>query len=85
MAPPTTAVWCRSFLQSDGGAVVAENGVPVGTALVTTCVGCGGVEDVEAGVGWTWKAPMEDLVTLGAMGLLQQLCRSSGVRQQYVP
>jgi hypothetical protein len=86
MVPPTKAVWCRSFLQtSEAGAAVAASGVPVETALATTCVGCGVAEGVMVVAVWARNEPIEDVVTLGAEGSSQQLCRSSGARQQYVP
>lgn len=81
MVAPTTAVWCLSFLQtSERGAAFASNGVPVETAVATTCVG----SEAEEGVTFI-NEPMEEVVTLGAAALLQQLRVSPMARQQYLP
>jgi hypothetical protein len=41
-------------------------------------------DDVDVEVG-NEARPMEDMVTFGAVELLQQLRRSLGARQQYTP
>lgn len=43
------------------------------------------VEDVMAVAVWSWNAPIEVDVTLGAVELLQQFRRSLLALQQYVP
>jgi hypothetical protein len=85
IAPPTTAVWWRSFAHD--GAAVAAKGVPVITAVAATCVGSVVADGVTVTVvcDCTWSAPIWDVVTLGAAALLQQLWRSVLARQQYVP
>jgi hypothetical protein len=82
ITPPTTAVWWRSFAQD--GAAVAAKGVPVNTAVAATCVGSAVADGVTVTVV-CWRAPIWDVVTLGAAALLQQLWRSVLARQQYVP
>lgn len=78
-APPTTAVLCFSFLQvslSDVSFAPRSDGESVAT------------EDVEvkdAIAVWIEKAPMDVVVILGAVELLQQLRRSLIALQQYVP
>lgn len=88
MVPPTTAVWCLSFAHVSGlAAEVAKNAEPVDTAVAATSFGD---DDVEEGTGvavatGNLSEPSEDVVTLGADELLQQLRLSLGARQQYVP
>lgn len=70
------------------GAEVASNGEPVEIAVATICVGddVGDASVMEAmGVDVIWRAPMEEILTLGTDALLQQLVRSLLARQQYTP
>jgi hypothetical protein len=86
MVPPTIAFCFFSISQLfDAGVAVALRGEPVETAVATTFVGSEvDDDDVDVEVG-NEARPMEDMVTFGAVELLQQLRRSLGARQQYTP
>lgn len=82
IVPPTTAVFCRSLLQvsvCDAMVVLVE------TAVTTSSAGWPVMESVVGLAESRRSAPMEDVVTLDAVALLQQLLRSPAARQQYLP
>lgn len=82
--PPTTAVLCFSLLQTSALEIRAASsrlgGEPVDTAEDMVDTGDDIVEEV-----CNCRAPMDFVVNLGAVVLLQQLRRSLIVLQQYVP
>ena len=83
IVPPTTAVCCLSILQTSAlDVAVALKGEPVETAVAATRVGSEVAEAETVVDVWDWNAATEDVVTFGAVALLQQLRRSLIARQQ---
>lgn len=89
--PPTMKNCCRSLWHSFwlgagvevGVAVeVAEKGDPVDTAVATAEPGLTLAATADAA---TLKAPIESMLSRGAVALSQQLAESPSARQQYVP